>query len=323
MKIFGLMILATFFLYNLSDGFGQVQKFESQKIQLNQFINEEKTLSQKIDQKFQELQKKSKQIAKLKSKESENILSNRKLQNLLRDSKDLANELDKLESERKELKNQLVNKSKEFIKLIDNELIKEFRKTKNYDRNSSEYKEGVDKLSSLYHDRIEYQPYIKREFNNPIQLFPIEIKQSDSEEILKTKMDLLNDQKDYLLSIKFIIEERLYQTKEWMELTNLAGDLIEDIQLFQTHDEAIISSNNRSSATRATLDAENQFNETDYGKTVAGEWIVPNELLIPIEINNLFQMGPEQLEDQIKKLNHLQIQIQTKADSLAKIIKGT
>lgn len=315
--IFTILITSGFFTGLISTGYCQIQKFERLAAEIDKLAGLETDLSKKIDQKFQQLQKKSGQIAKLKAKESDNLISNRKLQTLLRDSKTLANELDLFESTRNVLKDSLKNRSEEILKLIDNELVTMFRETKVYPRDSKQYKDGAKRLSELYGFRLEYQQYVKSDFNAPVQLVAIEIKESDSKDILKTKIDLLKDQQDYLMSIKLVISDRLIKSREWAELTNLAGDLIEDIQIHQTRDEAIVTTNSKAATENVTF-AGSRRTADDLVNLKSKS--ISTELLIPIEIANLFQLQPDQLEDQIKKLNDLQLLIQSRADSLAKII---
>ena len=314
--IITLLISSGFLSVLISNGYCQIQKFERLAAEIENLAGIEKELSKKIDRKFQQLQKKSGQIAKLKAKESDNLLSNRKLQTLLRDSKGLANDLDLLESSKSVLKDSLKNRSVEILKLIDNELVMLFRETKVHSRDSKQYKDGAKKLSDLYGLRLQYQQYVKSDFKAPVQLAAIEIKESDSKKILKTKIDLLKDQQDYLMSIKLVLGDRIIKTREYAELTNLAGDLIDDIQLHHTRDEAIVTTNSRVEAANVTFGEVDRQKKNDLGQNIS------NELLIPIEIGNLFQLQPDQLEDQIKKLNDLQLLIQSRADSLAKIIKN-
>ena len=316
--VFTLLIISGFFTGLISTGYCQIQKFERLAEEIEKLAGLETDLSKKIDQKFQQLQKKSAQIAKLKAKESDNLISNRKLQTLLRDSKALANDLDLFESTRNVLKDSLKNRSAEILKLIDNELVAMFRETKVYPRGSKQYKDGAKRLSDLYGFRLEYQQYVKSDFNAPVQLVAIEIKESDSKDILKTKIDLLKDQQDYLMSIKLVINDRLIKSREWAELTNLAGDLIEDIQIHQTRDEAIVTTNSKAAAANVTSEGSGRtFDDLSNLNSKS----ISSELLIPIEIADLFQLQPDQLEEQIKKLNNLQLLIQSRADSLAKIIK--
>ena len=104
------------------------------------------------------------------------------------------------------------------------------------------------------------------------------------------------------------------KSEEWSNLTYLAGDLIEDLQVQQNQDETIVSSNATASA--ITFDTGPESKDLRIGNEVFSK----NEILIPIEFDNIYQLDREQLLEQIKKLELFQRLIKTKVDSLSSII---
>jgi hypothetical protein len=307
--IFSLLIL----IFSAPILFGQIQYFESQTKEIDQLVKEEEKISKQIDKRLSDLKKKTSEITKIKSKNSENILTNRKLQNLLSDSKEIANELDNLEERKNQLNISINNNCTELVNLLDSELVVIFRKTKSSDRNSKLYKNGLKELTDLYQLRSDYIKYIDQS-DYSIRLIPIELTQEETKESLKSKLDLLRDQEDYLSSINVIIKEKLSKSEEWSNLTYLAGDLIEDIQVQQNQDETLVTSNALLSA--VTLETGPESQDSRY----SNEAFSTNEILIPVEFDNIYQLDREQLQEQIKKLEQFQLLIKTKVDSLSYII---
>ena len=66
-------------LASFSIGFCQIQNIDELQKEINVLVKNEKEISRNIEKKLQELEKKSEKIKNIKSKESGNLLSNRKL----------------------------------------------------------------------------------------------------------------------------------------------------------------------------------------------------------------------------------------------------
>lgn len=314
-KLICAVTFSTVFLFCTSLSFSQIQSIETESKSIERLQQKKENLDKKIAQKLKILKKKSAEISKIKSGKSDNYFKRKKLQSLLQESKEVADQLNRLEAERETVRSELDAKTVAFRKLIDAELLSTFRITKARNKKSSEYKNGVKKLSNLFQLRAKYLPQNRGVPDYPNLLVPVRITALDDSQTVKEKMDLVKDQEDYLHSISLILREKIKVVKEWAGLTQVAGDLLEDIQVQQTRDETI---GNASALTMGGTRAQADYST----ESVKAAGTDQGDVLIPIELENIFKLKPEQLSVKIGKLEQMEKRIQSQADSLAKIVKS-
>ena len=213
------------------------------------------------------------------------------------------------------MQNELNVKTNAFRKFLDAELLATFRTTKRFNNKSPDYKNGVKKLSRLFELRAKYLPQNRAIPDYSGALMPVLIDAQDDSQTVEEKIDMLKDQEDYLHSISLIMKEKIKTAKEWAGLTQVAGDLLEDIQVQQTRDETIGKAN---ALTTGETRALGLTAESDLVKNAGMD---QGNILIPVELENILSLKPEQLSGQISKLEQMGKRIRVRADSLAEIIR--
>ncbi|HDL17999.1 MAG TPA: hypothetical protein ENH29_02995 [Bacteroidetes bacterium] len=314
-KLIWVFSLSGLFFFAASSSFGQIQRIKAESKTIEGLQQEKMNLDKKIARKLKILKKKSAEISRIKSDKSGNYFRKRKLQSLLQESKEIADQLNRLQAEREKLQNELNVKTNAFRKFLDAELLATFRTTKRFNNKSPDYKNGVKKLSRLFELRAKYLPQNRAIPDYSGALMPVLIDAQDDSQTVEEKIDMLKDQEDYLHSISLIMKEKIKTAKEWAGLTQVAGDLLEDIQVQQTRDETIGKAN---ALTTGETRALGLTAESDLVKNAGMD---QGNILIPVELENILSLKPEQLSGQISKLEQMGKRIRVRADSLAEIIR--
>jgi len=249
-------------------------------------------------------------IQALKNKPSLNIFQRQKLEDLLKSSQQLEQQI--FEIDRKitadENEHQLV--LKQLIKYYDSEIERLVDRLKRKSFPPAQQNTQYQRLTALKTDRDQYLRKIKSNLIN-IQLnSQIRIDETDSHQAIKQKADLLKDQEDKIRRQAKAVEKKVVDLNNEQKLRNRMNELISDTYLLDKPNETLLSP----AQVNATREVDQTFNTIKNSELENMSLSDISNFLITTDVNRVSHLD---LDYYIQDLKQVKTMLNRSADSLA------
>ncbi|MFQ5824748.1 MAG: hypothetical protein ACE5JB_11875, partial [bacterium] len=231
----------------------------------------------------------------------------------LKDSQDLSNQIEAIDSELHTLDKLYRKTGNRLISIYDSEIKKSLNKLENK-KILSELRPALFQKIELLRSKIEQVKSKIRPLNlKEFKISKLQIDPDDTPKQIEQKADLLKDQEDKLLRFAQQINRQTEELHRELEIQNRIGDLVTDLALFDQQEEAL--GNVSTLNTKALTAGEEGGPTEDYKEN--REFIEEN-LYVGQKDFDFSNLSTEQLEEVIENLKKRRQRIQAQADSLAK-----
>ncbi len=292
----------------------QESSFELVKKEFNRIESNITQLDSQRAQLSKQVQSYSREIQKLKSNDNLNYFQQQKLEGLLKNSQDISNQMESIDSELhsayklyKETGQKLISfydsKIKKNLKLLENKkILEELRDT---------LIKELDTLR-LQKEQIQQKTGSMQLIN--IIITKLQIEPDDSPKQVEQKADLLKDQEDKLRRFQRQLSHRTKELQKELEIQTRMSDFVTDIAFFDQQEEALgdVSKLQEEKALNV-VGAEDFFDRGVQDLNVR----IERNLLVGQKDFDFSNLSIEQLEDVIDDFNKRELRVQAQADSLA------
>ncbi|NVM02395.1 MAG: hypothetical protein HWN67_08660 [Candidatus Helarchaeota archaeon] len=196
---------------------------------------------------------------KVKISKDESIWDRHRLEEKLKQSQELSDEIKSLNRKIENVRNQYRNKLKEVVKLYNEKIkteVKNMKKTK--DENA------LQKLKELYDKRSEWRAKIEDEIFYSVFLVDVEINPLDGPEELTEKGDILMDIAEDLRRNMEALQKIKEELQEENEIRTEIGEFIEEIYLFEEREKGLVASDLNKSGKSGLRDELYDFKRQSY-----------------------------------------------------------
>lgn len=282
-------------LVNLENEFAQI---DSSIAKLN---SQRRELSRQI-------QSNAKEIQELRDKDKLNYFQHQRLERLLKESQDLSNQVEHIDSELRTLDKLYRKTGNRLISIYDSEIKKSLNKLEKKKISPDLSQALFQTIENLRLKKEQVKQKISPSSLARIKISKLQIDPDDTPKQVEQKADLLKDQEDKL---RHLVEQIRRQTKELhkeLEIRNRMNDLVTDLALFDQQEEAL---GDVSTVNKETMTLDERGNPT-----TTKEFIEEN-LLVGQKDFDFSNLATHYLEDAIEQLKKRQQTIEAQADSLA------
>ncbi|MFQ5751532.1 MAG: hypothetical protein ACE5HI_05995 [bacterium] len=253
------------------------------------------------------------QIQELKTKEQLNYFQHQRLESLLKDSQDLSNQIESIDSELRALNKKFRTSGNKLISLYESEIKQSLKNLEKKNISSKLRQTYFQKIASLRTKKERVQQKIGRIEFKEFTLSKLQIEPDDSPKQIEQKADLLKDQEDKLRRFASQLNKQTRQLKREMEIRNRMSDLVTDLAVFDQQEEALGNVSAASGEALEVADQEDRFvGIKDKNK------LIEENLIVGQKDFDFANLSAEQLDEVIENLNKRQKRMQSQADSLAR-----
>jgi hypothetical protein len=244
-------------------------------------------------------------IGQLKSKQDLNIFQRRRLEQLLKSSQELDQNITEIDQKINKLDRDHQATLGELISWYDGQIAKMVDSGQGKKLSQSQ----VEQLSEWNLERNEYLKKVKQnQIHLPLNK-PIEIDQSDSYQTIKLKADLVKDQEDKARKQLTLVDKRVKELKHELKLRNRMNELIADTYLMDQPTEKFLPQNQPRGANENAT-----FSGTDKSRAPSSmTFDVVDNLLLKNDISAISNLD---LESYIRNLQQMKVRLNQSADSL-------
>jgi hypothetical protein len=266
-------------------------QIESLQIEKSRFLHQSDSLAALIQQ--------------LKSKQDLNIFQRRRLEQMLKSSQELDQNITEIDQKIDKLDQDNQAVLGRLISWYDGQIAKMVNSGQGKKLSRSQ----VEQLSKW---NLERNDYLKKVKQNQIHLQlskPIEIEQLDSHLTIKQKADLVKDQEDKARKQIKLVDKRVKDLQNELKLRNRMNELIADTYLMDQPTEKFLPQNQpRGANDNAT------FSETDKSRAQSRtSFDVVDNLLLKADVSGISNLD---LESYIRYLQQMRGRLTHSADSL-------
>jgi chaperonin cofactor prefoldin len=257
----------------------------------------------------------AKEIQELKSQSKRSYFQQQRLERLLKDSQDVANQIEKLDSQIHSLQRSYLRTANRLVYLYDSEISKGLKQLENQKLESARQRELLAEV-----ERLRRRSELVKEKAGQSKLAQhnipaLKIEPDDSPKQIEQKADLLKDQEDKLRVSAQQVEKQARDLKKEMELRTRMNDLVTDLAMFDQQEEALGNVN--------TFDVQQINPESATDLTVGGTRsetgrFTEQTLIFGQKDFDFSALSPEQLEEVIANLKKHEERLKAQADSLAR-----
>ncbi|MFQ5866054.1 MAG: hypothetical protein ACE5IW_12575, partial [bacterium] len=235
-----------------------------------------------------------------------------RLERLLKDSQDLSNQIEAIDSELRSLDKLYGKTGNRLISIYDSEIKKSLNKLEKK-KNSPDLRQALfQTIENLRLKKEQVKQKIRPSPFAQIRIAELQIDPDDTPKRIEQKADLLKDQEDKLRRLVAQISRQTNELQKELAIRNRMNDLVTDLALFDQQEEAL---GNVMSTNKARFFGEEAL-DTDESREL-GDFIEEN-LLVGQKDFDFSNLGMEHLEEVIEHLRNRQQHIQAQADSLGK-----
>ncbi|MBD3376429.1 hypothetical protein GF406_15445 [candidate division KSB1 bacterium] len=246
-------------------------------------------------------------IYEYKSLKSQGYFEKRKLQNYLRESIQLSDQLQDVQLKTNHL-------DERISKLSDRLLLRYDRQIDSLMQHPSHEAEWVQEISELQQKRQQLQKWL--EPDQPVQsVYDIEILETDTPEEIDLKVSFYRDQAQRLVEQAGQMNEQIDRIRQENRIRQRMSDLVDDVTLFAQNDESIVVENPPERVTTEYAgpigNPDDSFRESDENK------IFDQSLNAePARTPDIQNMAPQELDRYIRILENQEQRYSRLADSL-------
>ncbi|MCI0493641.1 hypothetical protein L0Z72_01430 [candidate division KSB1 bacterium] len=245
-------------------------------------------------------------IQQLKSKQDLNIFQRRRLEQLLKSSQELDQNITEIDQNIDKLDREHQTVLNELISWYDVKIAKMVNSGQGKKLSQSQ----AEQLSRWHLERNEYLKKVKQ---NQIRLQfskAIEIEQLDSYQTIKQKADLVKDQEDKARKQIKLVDKRVKELQGELKLRNRMNELIADTYLMDQPTEKLLPQNQPRGANDNA-----SYSETDKSVRAqsSGSFDIVDNLLLKSDVSGISNLD---LESHIRNLQQMKTRLSQSADSL-------
>lgn len=301
--IIGILLLNSCLLYSQQLDINSFQQQEQQlstqteslQIEKSNFLHQSDSLAALIQQ--------------LKSKQDLNIFQRRRLEQLLKSSQELDQNITEVDQKIDKLDRDHQTVLGELISWYDGQIAKMVDSGQGKKLSQSQ----VEQLSKWNLERNEYLKKVKQ---NQIHLQlskPIEIEQSDSYQTIKQKADFVKDQEDKARKQLTFVDKRVKELKQELKLRNRMNELIADTYLMDQPTEKFLPQNQPRGANDNATYSDGEKSSASRPATSSTSFDIVDNLLLKADVSGISNLD---LESHIRNLQQMTVRLNQSADSL-------
>ncbi|MDZ7402223.1 MAG: hypothetical protein ONB37_18860 [candidate division KSB1 bacterium] len=249
-------------------------------------------------------------IQQLKSKQDLNIFQRRRLEQLLKSSQELDQNILAVDQKIEKADREYQAVLRELVAWYDAQMAQLI----DSGRGKKISQEQLERLATWQRERQEYASKIKQDqLQHLISSRPIQIQESDSYQIIKQKADLVKDQEDKARKQIMLVDKRVTELQKELKLRSRMNELIADTYLMDQPPEKMLpQSQVRGTNENAT------FSETDKSMRAqsSASFDVVDNLLLKTDVSGISKMD---LESQLRNLQQMKARLTQTADSLGAV----
>ena len=299
---------------NISYSQTKIDSLESIIAQNDSLIME---LTQEHEKLLEQLEIKGTTITDLKNQDELSFLQRRRLEGLLQEFQSVSNKAEQLDILLQEKQTAQIDLKQELWRAYQHaidELLSYMTENINT-MNNVQRQRYLDQVKTLRAKRIALAANLgSLPFAQTTQML-LTIKPTDDYRRIKDKADLLKDHEDQIRNNVAQIDKKIVRFKQEIELREKLTDFIDDVSLFEHHDEAIASAQKATQTlVEDALNFYNEFERTNAGGGQSGTLIDIGESLWEIDPSFL---SLEEAEIIILLFEEYKTALSTQADSLA------
>lgn len=250
-------------------------------------------------------------IQALKGKKSLNIFQRQRLEELLKSSQQLGQQLVEIDQKMASLDQQHQSILKQLVAYYDREIDQLVETLTKKSVAPAEQKNQYQRLVALKSERDNYAKQIKLILINVPQRGQIRIQATDSYQAIRQKADLLKDQEDKLRRQMKAVEQKMADLQNELKLRNRMNELIADTYLMDKPNETLIQ---RPAQLSAKRESDQMFNTIENSELQNMSLSDISNFLITTEVDQVSHLD---LEYYIEDLNQVKTMLKRSADSLA------
>lgn len=244
-------------------------------------------------------------IQQLKSKQDLNIFQRRRLEQLLKSSQELDQNINNVHQKMEQLDREHQSVLRELVAWYNDQIERKMNAARTRKLSPAEQQQ----LSAW---NLERSQYLKKIRHNEIQLQlsrPIEIEESDSYQTIKQKADLLRDQEDKARKQISLVDKRVNELQSELKLRSRMNELIADTYLMGQPTEKSLPQNQPKGGNENVV-----FSGADNSRAPASaSFDVVDNLLLKADVSGISNLD---LESQIRNLQQMKVRLNQSADSL-------
>ncbi|HEX9970913.1 MAG TPA: hypothetical protein VGD14_02475 [bacterium] len=266
-------------------------QLESLQIEKSKFLHQSDSLAVLIQQ--------------LKSKENLNIFQRRRLEQLLKSSQQINQNINEVD--------QQMEKTDRDHQAVLQQLISWYDENIGRMVSSDQTKKlSQSQAQQLSEWKAERNQYLKKIRQNQIMFQiskPIAIEESDSYQTVNQKADLVKDQEDKVRRQVKLVDKRVTELQRELKLRNRMNELIADTYLMDQPTEKLLPQNQPKGANDNAA-----FSETDKRNAQSGtSFDIVDNLLLKTDVSGISNLD---LESYIRNLQQMKMRLNQSADSL-------
>ena len=249
-------------------------------------------------------------IQDLKKKPSLNIFQRQKLEDLLKSSQQLEQDIFEIDQKITSLdqSHQLI--LKQLIKYYDSEIEKLVDRQKRKSLPPAQQKTQYQRLTVLKTDRDKYLRQIKSNLINVPMDGEIQIEATDSYQAIKQKADLLKDQEDKIRKQMKFVEKKVSDLENEQRLRNRMNELISDTYLLDKPNETLLPP----AQVDANREVDQTFNTIKNSELNNMSLSDISNFLITTDVNRISHLD---LDYYVQDLRQVKTMLNRSADSLS------
>ncbi len=246
-------------------------------------------------------------IYEYKSVKNQGYFEKRKLQQYLRESVQLSDQLQNVQLKASHLDEQIAIQSERLLLYYD-------RKIDSLMQHVSQESEWTRKIAELQQKRQRLEKWL--EPDKAIEsVYDIEVSETDTPEEIDLKVSFYRDQAQRLVVQAQQMNEQINRVRQENRIRQRMSDLVDDVTLFAQNDELVVVEN---PPKRTTIEYAGPIGNPEDALRGSEEKAVPEQSLItePTIYPDIKSMAPQKLEHYIRVLENQEQRYSRLADSL-------
>jgi chromosome segregation ATPase len=256
------------------------------------------------------------QIKELKGQGNLSFFQRQRLNRLLKESQDVANAIESIDSEVRSLSDHYSQIGKRLIELYDDHIEKILKELETQSLSQDRGRSSAKQIEDLRRKKDELQRKLRPQTIMEMKLVPLEIEAEDSPKRIEQKADLMKDQQEKLLRLADQLLKRGEEAAQELAIKTRISDLITDLAVFDQQEETLSNLRSSGSAVRSLSEDLANTNSPDEDRAVGQTDRPQRNLFVGQKAFDFADVSPEQLEQTIELLRNQSQQLKAQADSL-------
>lgn len=247
-------------------------------------------------------------IQQLKSKQDLNIFQRRRLEQLLKASQELDQNILAVDQKIEKADREHQTALRKLVAWYDSQIAQWIDSGKG----KKISQEQLERLATWQRERQEYASKIKQDQLQRQISRPIQIEESDSYHTIKQKADLVKDQEDKARRQMALVEQRVRALQKELKLRSRMNELIADTYLLDQPTEKLLPQSQVRGANENAVFSDGEKSRAQSSAT----FDVVDNLLLKADVSGISTMD---LESQLRNLLQMKARLAQTADSLGAV----